>query len=437
MRRTKTFSALPSVLLLTTLLAAAPISGAGRAEAADRRTPVVLAVERAVPSVVSIDVELSVQLPFGFLLGGSGTAQTTSQGSGVILRADGVVLTNAHVVDGATTIKVHTADGRVFTAQVVGLDADLDLAVLLLDGAKDLTPIALGKSGELYLGESVIAIGNPYGLGQTVSTGVVSSRAREVELAPGVYQHYIQTDAAINPGNSGGALVNLDGQLIGLNTAIRAGAEGIGFAIPVDRAWKVAQDMLTFGEVRAPWLGVDLKDISRQRLQGTPVAAGAVQVVRVYPESPAAKAGLKAGDLLYQSQGRPVRSTADLNGALAEEKPGAKLTLQLYRGATAMKVDLTTISLPEGVEATVLKDTLGAQLQVVNGALVFSSLTATGSCVKRGIVVGDVLHAVDGRPVKSLDELNLALRRAKAHHRASVVFTVSRGRMRGNLTVDI
>lgn len=207
------------------------------AMAAERRTPVVEAVERATPAVVTIETQVSQSSPFAALYG---APRSSSAGSGVVIDSDGVVLTNAHVVEGALSIEVHTNDGRSWPAVVLAMESELDLAVLRLEGARDLPQIAMADSDALLLGEPAIAIGNPYGLGLTVSTGIVSSVQRDVEIRSGLYQSYIQTDAAINPGNSGGALVNIHGELIGINTAIRADAEGIGFAIPVNRARKIA-----------------------------------------------------------------------------------------------------------------------------------------------------------------------------------------------------
>ncbi|MCB9797009.1 MAG: trypsin-like peptidase domain-containing protein [Alphaproteobacteria bacterium] len=425
-----------SPLTLLLLLLGALLLSPHVSEAADRRTPVVMAVEKALPSVVSIETEVLLNSPFARLAGLP--AETTAQGSGVIIAADGVVLTNAHVVARANNITVHTSDGRRWPATVVGLDTDLDLAVLRLQDAKGLPTATIGRSSELMLGETVIAIGNPYGLGQTVSTGVVSTVEREVEITPGIYQRYIQTDAAINPGNSGGALVNLDGELIGVNTAIRQGAQGIGFSIPVDRAFKVAQDMLTFGSVRAPWLGLDIRDISRTRLAGTPLAEGAVLVSKVYPGGPADKAGLKPGDLVHQVDGRAARSLIDINAYLAGLKPGAKVELSFYRGADPLKVKLSTTEFPTELVTGVLSDVLGVTVKTnAAGGVVVTAVNTTGSWTKAGLMAGDIIVAVNGQPVRTPEQLSEALSLAKSQHRSSAMFTVVRARYRGNFTLEI
>ncbi len=405
------------------------------AHAADRRTPVVQAVETAAPAVVAIETEVTVANPFP--LWGPAHFETTAQGSGVVIDATGIVLTNAHVVQGANEITVHLSDGTQYKAQVVGLEADLDLAVLRLEDAQGLPTISLGGSDEVMLGETVIAIGNPYGLGQTVSTGVVSSVSRGVEIQQGIVQDYVQTDAAINPGNSGGALVNLDGELIGINTAIYAQGQGIGFAIPVDRAEKVASDLVLYGKVKVPWLGVDLGDISNKRLAGTPLEEGAVVIKRVHEDGPAASSGLQDGDLLYKADGRPIHSRADLNAYLAQKAPGEKVQVSLYRGTKPMKLGLKTSEFPDNLVDRVMTDVLGIQVSSLKGALVVGDVTNTGTWAGAGLRSGDVILAVNGSAVHKPEDLRSALSEAKSGHRSSATFTVARGNHRGSVTLRI
>jgi serine protease Do len=409
--------------------------GTAPALAVDERiTPIVLAVRLSAPSVVSIETEQPISSPFAFAWP-TGTA--TSDGSGVIIDDRGLVLTNAHVVSGAVSIIAHDAQGRDWPAHIVGLDADLDLAVLQLEGATGLVPIRLGTSHDLMLGETVIAIGNPYGLGLTVSTGVVSSVSREVEIQRGVFQEYIQTDAAINPGNSGGALVNIHGELIGINTAIFAQAEGIGFSIPVDRAKKIARDLALFGQVQVPWLGVDLQDISVNQLRGTPLAEGAVQVARVYSQGPGDRAGLLTGDLVYKVDGRPIRSRADLNAYLASLAPGSTVTVDLARHSKLKSFEVKSSKLPEDLVDGLLSTTLGISVRPGPGGLVVDKASAQGAWIRSGLRVGDTVVAVNGTPVRSPQELTEALRQAKAGHRPSALFTIRRGRFTGNITFAI
>lgn len=406
----------------------------GTALGADRRTPVVIAVERATPAVVTIETEVAQSSPFSAFYGPQ-VAQ--SAGSGVIIDPDGIVLTNAHVVGGAISITVHTNDDRTWPADVVAMDGDLDLAVLQLEGAALLPTIPIGDSDALLLGETVLAIGNPYGLGLTVSTGVIGSVRRDVEIRSGLFQSYIQTDAAINPGNSGGALVDINGNLIGINTAIRADAEGIGFAIPVNRARKIASDMLAFGTVRAPWLGLDLVDVNPRRLAGTPLEKGAVRVARTWRGGPADKAGIRTGDLVFRVDGRAVASRADLNAQLAERTPGARVEIALLRERTVLEVDLVSADAPADLGRVAVRDVLGVTLTPAPQGLQVAAATPSGTWAQANLRVGDLIVAADGQRLSSLRQLEEAIQRAKARHRGSVLFTVRRGRYQGTLEVGV
>ncbi|MCB9669455.1 MAG: trypsin-like peptidase domain-containing protein [Alphaproteobacteria bacterium] len=400
------------------------------AEPSARRTPVVEAVEKATPSVVALEVEAQSTFLFG------GPQVSASQGSGVIIDADGVVLTNAHVVEGATRIRAHTLGGKVYEAQPVAIEADLDLAILRLEDATGLVPIEIADSDALLLGETTIAIGNPYGLGLTVSTGVVASRARDMEIQPGVVQTYIQTDAAINPGNSGGALVDLEGRLIGINTAIRAQAQGIGFAIPSNRARKIADDLLHYGSVRAPWLGCDFAEIRDRRLAGTPLERGALQVVAVHSGGPCAKAGMKPGDLAFRVDGRITGNRADLNAWLASRKPGDTVVMEAVRGASSAKYELSTRELPADAGDKAL-GRLGVTVRVTEGAVVVEKVDPSGTWAAARLRAGDVVLAVDGVRVRTTEELRVRLAAGKARHEPSALFVVQRGRIRGHVEVGI
>jgi len=395
-----------------------------------RRTPVVRAVERAAPAVVTIEVEVAQASLFG-------SSVTASHGSGVIIHGDGLVLTNAHVVSGAQSIRATTQQGVHYEAVVLAMHRDLDLAVLQLEEASDLPTIELGDSSELFLGETAVAIGNPLGLGMTVSTGVVSSVQREVELQRGVTQTFIQTDAAINPGNSGGALIDIHGRLIGVNTAIRADAEGIGFAIPVNRARKIAEDLVHYGTVRAPWLGCDVVDIDTRRLWGTALADGAVRVTRVWADGPAATAGVKPGDLLFEVQGARVKSRADLNARLASLEPGATVEARWFRDGVLQRGVLHSSDIPDDTVETSLERIIGIQLQEARDSLLVTAARPDGSWVANQLRAGDRVLSIDGRRVRRVEEVAEAIRRARAQHRATVLFFVARGRNTGHMAVEI
>lgn len=407
-------------------LAAAPFAAAQDVDPL-RRTPVVVAAERATPAVVTIRTQVEQRSPF--FLGGA--RRGASEGSGVIIDPDGVVLTNAHVVDGALQVDVKLTDGREFQADVVALDRELDLAVLRIAGVSGLPMIALGDSAKLMLGEPAIAIGNPLGLGLTVSTGVVASTGRDVTAGDGPRQTYIQTDAAINPGNSGGALVNIHGELIGINTFVASTAEGIGFAIPVNRARKIAEDLLMFGTVQVPWLGADLDDVM---VRGHGPAA---RVVRLMREGPSARAGVRPGDLVSRIDGHDVGSRADLNARLAELRAGDSVTLGVLRNGAEVDIRVRTQETDEELGRRVLQGVLRVRLEQNGGALEATSVESGGSWARAQLRVGDVLLGIDGRRVGTLDEVIQAIQAAKARHRPSALFIVGRGPYKGTVEVGI
>jgi serine protease Do len=385
-----------------------------------RRTAVVDATERAAPSVVSIRTEATFVDFF------RRPQVSSSDGSGVIIDEDGVVLTNYHVIEQAQRIVASTADGRSFRARFIGGAPELDLAVLRLDGAEGLPAIRIGTSSDLLLGEPVIAIGNPYGLGHTVTTGVVSAVSRPLETSERVYQDFIQTDASINPGNSGGPLLSVTGRLIGINTAIREGAEGIGFAIPADRALKVARDLVRFGSVQLPWLGVDLAD---QREGGAARGRLGVRVLRVHKGGGAAAAGVKPGDFVRSVEGHEVLSAADLNAWLSAREPGSTVTLRLSREGRELPVSVQTGRVPESVIEDTLSNVLGVELgRELDGiGIQIQAVSPTGELGRAGFRSGDVIVEINGRPVDTHDALLEAISAAKSAHRHRATLTLRRG----------
>src|SRR5881394_3934481 len=283
---------------------------------AARRTPVVVVAHNVLPAVVNIQTEATIRRrevdpffdPFG-IFGGRERAYTSqSLGSGFVWSSDGIIVTNNHVVEGASHITVNFQDGSQLAAKLIGVDPDSDLAVLRVD-SKNLTAAPIGISSDLLIGETVIAVGNPFGLSGTVTTGVVSALGRSVPSKEEgrTFTDFIQTDASINPGNSGGPLLNIEGRVIGINTAIIAQAQGIGFAIPVDRAKKVVQDLLRYGQVHSAWIGAVTATLTPEesKRMGLKPVKGAV-VARVFGGSPAQAAGMKAGDVITSVTGRAV-----------------------------------------------------------------------------------------------------------------------------------
>ena len=291
------------------------------------------AVARAAPAVVNIYAdktvtERQIQIFPDPLLGGvAGPAlkrREQSLGSGVIFTPDGYVLTNNHVISGADDIQVMLHDGRVAHAKVIGNDPDTDLAVLKID-AGTLPTIQVDPDAP-RVGDVVLAIGNPFGIGQTVTMGIVSALQRQLSLSP--YEDFIQTDAAINSGNSGGALVNAEGQLVGINTAMLdrdVGAQGIGFAIPVRTAKRVLDQIVEHGHVVRGWLGVEVGNVTVSADSGLPAAARGATVLDVYPGGPAAQAGLLPGDILLKFGTQPITDPFDFRTREANMKPGDKV----------------------------------------------------------------------------------------------------------------
>ena len=329
-------------LLLFCLLAGFP-AGSPAAPAPDspRMTPVVRAVQAVAPAVVNITsthiIEGQRVSPLerffgpgfspgfpgfdGFPGARPGRQKRVSLGSGVIVDGPkGLVLTNAHVIAGGDEVMVHLLDGREFPATVKGAEPDFDIAVLEIKGARDLPAVRLGDSADIMPGETVIAIGNPFGFNHTVTTGVVSALGRTIRNDGGVFTDLIQTDAAINPGNSGGPLLNIEGGLIGINTAVDARAEGIGFAIPINKARRVMADLMGQGRVAPLWLGLMAEDLdSRMAMALGLREARGVLVGAVFEGTPAAKAGITPGDIIESINATPVRDRRDYINVLRNQ----------------------------------------------------------------------------------------------------------------------
>jgi serine protease DegS len=330
--------------------------------AASPRSTVVMqsfadAVARAAPAVVNIYTarlitERSQPAPLDQLFGDYWPSYRQhverSLGSGVIVDAKGTIVTNQHVIAGADSIRVQLADGRIAEATVIGQDPDTDIAILDLS-IGNLPIMPMGRSDTLRVGDIVLAIGNPYGLSQTVTQGIVSATGRG-QLGLATFENFIQTDAAINLGNSGGALIDAHGDLVGINTAVLnrtyGGPEGIGFAIPVNLVRGVMEQILKQGHVVRGWLGFWPQDLTREQAAQLGIASGGISVVNIQVRSPAFEAGVRPGDLVMSLDGDAVRSSQDLVSKVAALKPGAEVELAGLHGQTPYKLRLKIIERP-------------------------------------------------------------------------------------------
>ncbi len=321
------------------------------------------AARKAMPAVVNIFTAKDVKVPrhpfmddpvFRYFFGNQFDAQTqksTNLGSGVIVSEQGYILTNSHVVEAADEIEVALADGRRTQARVVGSDPETDVAVLKIDLAK-LPSITFGQSDKASVGDVVLAIGNPFGVGQTVTMGIVSALGRS-HLGINTFENFIQTDAAINPGNSGGALVDIGGNLIGINTAIYSQAPGgaslgIGFAIPVSAARQVMEQIVKTGAVTRGWIGVGVQDMTRELAESFNLKkVRGTLITEVLRGGPADKAGIKPGDILIEVNGAPVNDSAGMLGLIAALPPGQQATLKVVRSQTDAEIKITIGTRPK------------------------------------------------------------------------------------------
>ena len=352
-----------------------------------------------------------------------------SLGSGVIVDPSGLIITNNHVVKGGTNIRVVLADKREFAARLLLTDERTDLAVLKIAVADEKLPfLKFGDSDGLQVGDLVLAIGNPFGVGQTVTSGIVSALAR-TDVGVSDYQFFIQTDAAINPGNSGGALVNMAGELVGINTAIFSkggGSIGIGFAIPANMVKTVVQSAETGKAVKRPWLGVDVQDVTQEIADSLGLARpeGAL-IVGLNPDSPLGKAGLKRGDVVLAFEGKPIEGAQELGYRAATSPIGSTAILEYQRGGKRVETSVTMVMAPETIarEETLIKgnNPLAGMVAVNLSPAVADELAiktvdkgvavkdVTAGPAQRFLRKGDVVLAVNGTAITSVEVLNRAL----------------------------
>jgi serine protease Do len=368
-----------------------------------------------------------------------------SLGSGVVVRPDGYILTNHHVVDDADEVKVSFTDGRETTARIVGTDPKIDIALLKVEES-NLPALPLGDSSQVDVGEFVLAIGNPFGIGQTMTMGIVSATGRG-GLGIEDYEDFIQTDAAINPGNSGGALINVRGELIGINTAILArgvpGNAGVGFAVPIEMAHRAMDQILDHGRVIRGFLGVSIQPVTPAVADafGLDDARGAL-VGDVTDDTPASRAGVRTGDVVLELDGQPVEGPRDLQLRIAQKSPGTSVKLTVYRDGRKRQIGVTLAELPseDGVAAEAGKETPGIDdiavedltpeiarqldLPPETKGVVVDGVQPGSDWAQAGIRRGDVIQEVNRHTVDTAGEFRRALRESA---KRSVLLLVNRG----------
>ncbi len=442
------------------------------AENLSRETPVVKAVRKVSPAVVNISSEQKIRQRLNPFSGHEGnpffdnffrdfferefesSQRRTSLGSGVIIDGKrGYVLTNAHVIANAGIIKVIFKDEREYEARIIGSDPDSDLAVLRITIKETVPAIEMGNSDDLMIGETVIAIGNPFGFSNTVTTGVISALNRSFRTEDRVFHDFIQIDASINPGNSGGPLLNINGELVGINTAIYARAQGIGFAIPISKARRIITDLIQHGAVIQAWVGLIVQDVDAAlarylKLPESENSGGKGVVVKdVESASPASIAGIQQGDILLSIGNKSIRSVSDYTYALKEIPAGETSVIQIWRNGKTSAMSVKSAIFPEERAPELAFKLLGLKaenlsarkrsgwLASARGGVVITEVSSSSYFARIGVKPGDIILRIDEIEINSVADFNKAVIRYR--HKASVVVLLQRADQLYNITVKL
>jgi len=446
-------AAIVSVVPVLAARCALAASSADVPTASERRTPVVKVVEKTGPAVVNVYTETVVNTPFRSpgqfsdpfeellpdLFGNRRRVQERqSLGSGVIVDPNGTIVTNEHVIVQASTIRVLLADKREFTAKLIGADSDFDLAVLKVDAKEKLPFIPLPTKESILIGETVVAIGNPYGLSHTVTVGVISAIGRTIQSGDVLFRDFIQTDASINPGNSGGPLINIEGDLVGINTAILGQAQGIGFSIPATRARNVVDQILHYGAVQPYWIGVAVQDLTPDLAFHFGVEAGTgVLVSSVETDSPAATAGISVGQVIESVDGEQVGSSAEFDRRTLGVTSGDQIELTVLDAGRKRTVPVRVGALPPKRIDDMAWQALGVEVQEGGGGpgVRVARVRADSPAQEIGLAAGDFIAAIGGRDVRDPDDFRRGLAAVRTSNQ--VLVSVVRGRVLYRVTIPL
>jgi serine protease Do len=429
----------------------------GTETAVDLSTAIARVAKETIPAVVHIEVTQRTELANPFLpfendpffhyffdlphLDRKFKRELKGLGTGMIIDKQGHILTNYHVVGGAEKIEVLLTDGRQYPAKVVGTDPKTDLALIQISADEPLPYVTFGDSDKLKVGDWVVAIGHPRGLDQTVTQGIISAKHRQGIMDPSNYQDYLQTDAAINPGNSGGPLLNLQGQVVGVNAAIASesgGFEGIGFAIPSNMAVHIANTLIAQGKVERGWLGVSIQDLTPELAKSFELDStkGAL-IAQVIKGGPADEAGLKRGDVMISYDGEEITDTGSLRNKVADTAMGKEATVTVLRDGERVELTVKIGSQQEAINllTTSVKDRLGVVIRPVTAkeaqeydldegeGVAIESLDRGGLLAEAGFEVGDIILEINGRTVKGVDDF-VAIVNQLQHNQKIVLFAL-------------
>ena len=452
-----------AVLFVLSGFAGTALAADAQADSYPRRNAVVQAVDSVSDAVVNISSEYTTServSPFSrfgmdsffedfFEHRFPQRRRLTSLGSGVIIDGRrGFIITNEHVIAKTGTITAVLKDGREFQADIVGADPESDLAVLQINADEPLPSVAMGDSGDIMIGETVIAIGNPFGFSNSVTTGVISAIGRSIKAKNRVYHDFLQTDASINPGNSGGPLLNINGELIGINTAIYAKAEGIGFAIPINQAKKIVADLIDYGQVVHAWIGLTVQNID-QRLAGYLALSSeeGIVVKDVEPTGPAAEAGVREGDVLRAINGRTVESVKAYENAMRGFSKGDELRLKLLRKGREKTVSVTAGLFPERLAEKLAYQLIGVRVVpieskgrfdrriVADSGVIVSKVNPNSRLAEIGAQPGDVIRKINRVKLGSVADFKDAV--VKYRWKDSVVVLLQRGERGYYITLEL